>query len=62
MNDFSALIRALARRVQLRDCNSTKRNLEGVNDMANAITCPSCQTEIEINEVMRSQLTAQRHE
>ncbi|MDM4018170.1 DUF2130 domain-containing protein [Roseiconus lacunae] len=27
--------------------------------MANSITCPSCKTEIEINEVMRSQLTAQ---
>ena len=29
--------------------------------MANAITCPSCKTEIEITEVMRSQLTAQIH-
>jgi hypothetical protein len=27
--------------------------------LANSITCPSCQTEIEINEVLRSQLTAQ---
>ena len=27
--------------------------------MPNAITCPSCQTEIEISEVMRSQLTEQ---
>lgn len=27
--------------------------------MTNSITCPSCKTEIEINEVMRSQLTAQ---
>ena len=27
--------------------------------LANSITCPSCQTEIEINEVLRSQLTTQ---
>jgi len=27
--------------------------------VANSITCPSCNTEIQINEVMRSQLTAQ---
>lgn len=27
--------------------------------MTNAITCPNCQTEIEISEVMRAQLTAQ---
>ncbi len=55
----SVAFRQLARLMHYRELFQLFHHFFGANSMSTSVSCPNCQAEIQITEVMQSQLTAQ---